>query len=194
MKKMNMMKGMAFVAMMVMSMSVMAQRNGGNNAVRGGGIVVTEHGIGHAGNMGPAQVDRRNDTRSVDMRGRNDVGMHGRNDMDMRGRNEGRGRYEMDTRGHMAPPPAHEVHIHGVAPGRGHVVAGPYEGRVRHMADGRWGYLRGNRWYYYDCYYEPEYYFSHPVRHFHRHRVGKVGAAVALGAVVGSIVTGLILH
>lgn len=183
MKTMNMMKGLAFAAMMVMSMSVMAQRqvNNGIDSQRGASLVVTEHGISRAGNDDVYSSVSRNDN---DMRQNDTRNMRGYGDRDARYDDRG-GRY--DDRGGRYDD--RHVGVRGAEPraysGRGH---DPYAGRVRHMPDGRWGYLRGNSWYYYDCYYEPAYYFSHPVRHFHAHRLGPVGKAVVAGAVIGTVI------
>ncbi len=67
-----------------------------------------------------------------------------------------------------------------------------WEGRVMYRG-GRWGYLRGNDWYWYDRYYEPEYYFANPVSHFHGHRspVGHVVAGVAGAVVLGTLISAL---
>lgn len=65
-----------------------------------------------------------------------------------------------------------------------------WEGRVMYR-NGRWGYLRGTDWYWYDRYYEPAYYFGHPVAHFHAHHV-PVGAKV-VGAVAGAVVLGSLI-
>ena len=82
---------------------------------------------------------------------------------------------------HRVPPC---VDHHGYLPG--------WHGRVRYV-NGRWGYLRGCDWYWYDEYFEPAYYFSHPVAHFHGHLspagkvvAGAVGAA-AVGALIGAL-------
>lgn len=74
----------------------------------------------------------------------------------------------------------HRLDCHGYIPG--------WEGRVRYH-EGRWGYLRGHDWYWYDTYYEPDYYFAHPVHHFHHHHLPHFRPAVA-GAVVGAAVVG----
>lgn len=81
---------------------------------------------------------------------------------------------------HHAPAP--RVDRHGYVPG--------WEGRVMYR-NGRWGYLRGTDWYWYDRYYEPAYYFGHPVAHFHAHHV-PVGAKV-VGAVAGAVVLGSLI-
>ncbi len=67
-----------------------------------------------------------------------------------------------------------------------------WEGRIRYKG-GRWGYLRGNDWYWYDRYYEPDFYYGHPVAHFHHCHVSPAAAvvgavgAVALGALVSAL-------
>lgn len=82
---------------------------------------------------------------------------------------------------HHMPP---RVDCHGYLPG--------WHGRVR-CVNGRWGYLRGRDWYWYDVYYEPAFYFSHPVAHFHGHLspAGKVAAGVAGAAAVGALIGAL---
>lgn len=68
-----------------------------------------------------------------------------------------------------------------------------WEGRVMYR-DGRWGYLRGNDWYWYNRYFEPDYYYAHPVAHFHTHHIpvaAKVAGAVAGAVVLGSIISAL---
>ena len=176
MKTMNAMKVFALAAMMVVSMSAMAQGMGrGMNGQRSG-LVVSEHGIGRQGMPAGHQagVDMR-DGRGMDMRGhqparqpeprRHDVGMN-----------------------HAPEPHHHAVHGHGVVyDGRGHMD--PYAGRVCRTPDGHWGYLRGRNWYYYDTYFEPDYYFAHPVAHFRSHRIGAIGKALVAGAVIGSVLT-----
>lgn len=93
---------------------------------------------------------------------------------------------------HAAPAPHHANHMaapvprfdrHGYLPG--------WEGRVRYL-NGRYGYLRGNSWYWYDTYFAPDYYFAHPHTHFHAHLLSPEGRA-AVGAVVGAVaVAGLV--
>lgn len=69
-----------------------------------------------------------------------------------------------------------------------------WEGRVIYRG-GRWGYLRGNNWYWYDRYYEPDYYYAHPVAHFHSHisshaahRVANgIASAIVLGALINAV-------
>ncbi|GEM_PF-2759538 len=196
MKTMNFMKGMAFAAMMVMSMNMMAQRTNNNSvAQRGSGLVVTENGIGRAGDKVTAQPQQvrgremnnyndRRDERTYDNRDmrRDDRGFDNR-DMHRDDRHFDNRDMRHDNHGY--------VEVYG---GRGHVIPPHYADRVRHMDDGRWGYLRGDRWYYYDTYFEPDYYYSHSVRHFRHHcvadAVGK--AAVATVAIAGLI--SLLVH
>ena len=67
-----------------------------------------------------------------------------------------------------------------------------WEGRIRYER-GRWGYLRGHDWYWYDRYYEPDYYYGHPVAHFHHCHISPAAAvagavgAVALGALISAL-------
>ena len=52
---------------------------------------------------------------------------------------------------------------HGGAPRVDHRGFVPgWEGRVRHH-NGRWGYFRDNRWFWYDRYFDPVYYFGSPL-------------------------------
>lgn len=177
MKTMNntwMKKGMALVAMMVISIGMMAQ----------GRLVVTEHGIGRAASDRQAVAPRQEV--------RHDAGRYDSRDMrhedvryDRRDSRKSHGNKHMDVR------PGGGVHVEDYA-GHGHHIPPHYADRVRYV-DGHWGYLRGNHWYYYDTYFEPDYYYSHPVRHFHKHRLGPVGKAVVTTAAVVSLV-GLLAH
>ena len=67
-----------------------------------------------------------------------------------------------------------------------------WEGRIRYE-HGRWGYLRGHDWYWYDRYYEPDYYFGRPVAYFHHCHISPEAAVVgAVGAVaLGALITAL---
>ena len=82
--------------------------------------------------------------------------------------------------------PAHHIYIGG------RYFDPRWEGRIRYEG-GRWGYLRGHDWYWYDRYYEPDYYFDHPVAHFHHCHVSPAAAvagvvgAVALGAIISAL-------
>lgn len=79
--------------------------------------------------------------------------------------------------------PAPRFDRHGYLPG--------WEGRVR-FHNGRYGYLRDNRWYWYDTYFAPDYYYAHPHTHFHAHLLSP-GARAVVGAVAGTaIVAGII--
>ena len=86
---------------------------------------------------------------------------------------------------HMhAMPMHHRVDAHGYLPG--------WHGRVRYL-NGRWGYLRDSRWYWYDTYFAPDYYYAHPVGHFHAHFHGHDAVAVA-GGVAAGIAVGALIH
>lgn len=67
-----------------------------------------------------------------------------------------------------------------------------YHGRVRHFADGRWGYYRNGAWMYYDCFYEPAYYYAHPVATFHGHLLSPEGRRIARAAVGTAVAVGVI--
>lgn len=105
-----------------------------------------------------------------------------------------RGRIGMHGTGHRAAEPR-IVHRDAHRPAPVHVVhhydRGPWAGRVRHMPDGRWGYYRAGCWYYYDCYYEPDFYFAHPIHHFHSHCLGTVAAAAVTTAAVATLINAL---
>ncbi len=86
---------------------------------------------------------------------------------------------------HQAP--MHRLDRHGYLPG--------WHGHVRYL-DGRWGYYRDSRWYWYDTYFAPDYYYAHPVAVFHPHfyghdvaaAVGGVAAGIAVGALINALV------
>jgi len=123
--------------------------------------------------------------------------MHNDGRMEMRGhgRHDNYGRHHDMGRPHAMAARPHVVVEH--RPARHIYIGGRYfdprwEGRIRYER-GRWGYLRGNDWYWYDTYYEPDYYFGHPVAHFHHCHVspGAVVAGVVGAAVVGGILSAL---
>lgn len=107
--------------------------------------------------------------------------------------------HDMGPRHDMAPHhgmgPRHEMHMGGHGhlahhadyrwDSRGYLHG--WDGRVRRFDDGRWGYLRDGAWYYYDCFYEPDYYFAHPLTHFHDHIFHSRGARRVVGAAIGAI-------
>ena len=62
-----------------------------------------------------------------------------------------------------------------------------WDGRVRRFHDGRWGYLRDGAWYYYDCFYEPDFYYAHPLSHFHAHLFDSPRARRIVGATAGAV-------
>lgn len=91
---------------------------------------------------------------------------------------------------YYARPLAHFNDYYYIADG-GYIPG--WEGRVLYR-DGRWGYLRGSDWYWYDRYYEPDYYFAHPVAHFHGHHIspaGRVVNGVATAIVLGSVLSAI---
>lgn len=70
-----------------------------------------------------------------------------------------------------------------------------YEGRVRYI-DGRYGYLRAGRWYWYDTYFDPVYYYDRPLHCFRAHilnpKARKAVAGIAAGVAVGTLVANLV--
>ena len=87
--------------------------------------------------------------------------------------------------GHVVLAGGHRLDHRGFLPG--------WEGRVRYL-DGRWGYLRDSRWYWYDTYFEPEFYFAHRPHYFRAHYVpvdGRVVAGVAGAVAVGTLIAAL---
>lgn len=93
--------------------------------------------------------------------------------------------------GRLMPPPV--VRERGMARCGGHSFDRRWESRVRHD-NGRWGYRRDSRWYWYDRYFEPDYYFSRPVSHFSCHVIpsdGRVVAGVAGGVALGVLIGSL---
>ena len=123
--------------------------------------------------------------------------MHNDGRMEMRGhgRHDNYGRHHDMGRPHAMAARPHVVVEH--RPARHIYIGGRYfdprwEGRIRYER-GRWGYLRGSDWYWYDTYYEPDYYFDHPVAHFHHCHVSPAAAvAGAIGAVaVGALISAL---
>lgn len=104
------------------------------------------------------------------------------------------GRGGVEFRGHGSHTPQVHIDAHRPAPVvvSHHTDHGRWAGRVRHMDDGRWGYCRDGRWYYYNCYYEPDYYFAHPVHHFSAHCVGGAAAAVVATAAVATLISALV--
>lgn len=161
----------------------------------------------------PASAQREfhmRDDGSLEMRGhdnrRNDRYDNRRHDDRDHRHNNGRGNAyghdkRCDDRRYRDPyayTPRHHHYRPAVRPGRWDHRFAPdgylpgYVGRVRYV-DGRYGYLRGSNWYWYDTYFEPTYYYSRPVRHFRRHALspaarGAIGGAIA-GAVIGGIVS-----
>ncbi|MGM9620340.1 MAG: hypothetical protein ACI3X4_02680 [Bacteroidaceae bacterium] len=142
---------------------------------------------------------RRHDVRDGRPAGRSEMALR---DVPRRGYHMGEPGMRDGRHGHMGRPDM--MPCHRPEPPRYHMPhhGGPrldacgyvpgWHGRVRYV-DGRWGYLRGRDWYWYDVYYEPEFYFSHPVAHFHGHLspagkvvAGAVGAA-AVGAFIGAL-------
>lgn len=160
----------AMMAMMAMANTTYAQRFEGRGGHREGGReMVTNH------NGGFQMRGHRNEGRGMnEYRDRHDMGRnHGGRELNMNhgGRPELRGNFRNHDRHHEVGHFGHNIHrpviadhhFRGTFDHRGHVHG--WEGRVRHL-NGRWGYFRNNRWYWYNRYFEPTYYFATPVHHF----------------------------
>lgn len=166
------MKRNNFYMMMIMvAMMSMASVNANAQGRRGGdrsGYRIEMNGAGRHHDMG----------RSRDMGRSHDMGRH--NDMVAH--------YHRPARPHVVVEhrPARHIYIGG------RYFDPRWEGRIRYEG-GRWGYLRGHDWYWYDRYYEPDYYYGHPVVHFHHCHVSPAAAvvgavgAVALGALISAL-------
>ena len=172
------MKRNSFYMMIMAAMICMASVNANAQSRRGGDYRGGRDGFNGGGHN--REVVMHNDGR-MEMRGH--------------GRNYNYGRHHDMGRPHAVVARPHVVVEH--RPARHIYIGGRYfdprwEGRIRYER-GRWGYLRGSDWYWYDRYYEPDYYFDHPVAHFHHCHVspGAVVAGVVGAAVVGGIISAL---
>ena len=167
------MKRNNFYMMMIMAaMMCMASVNANAQGRRGGDYRSERDGFNHGGHN-------------------REMVMHHDGRMEMRG-----GRHHEMGRPHGAVVGRPRVVVEH-RPARHIYIGGRYfdprwEGRIRYES-GRWGYLRGSDWYWYDRYYEPDYYFDHPVAHFHHCHVSPAAAvagavgAVALGALISAL-------
>ena len=156
------------------------------------------------GNHGEGRYDRNEGPGySFSMRGNDKSARRGRNDRYDTPRHNPHD--DMYGRGHHDEP-RHKVHgkkhhrdeyrvMHGHRWDCDGWMEG-YHGRVRHFHDGRWGYLRDGRWYYYDCFYEPAFYYSRPVAHFHSHcltpRERRIAGAIVGTAAVATLISALV--
>ena len=193
MKRMNLLQMLMMVIMMAMVNNSFAQGRGGRSAaVRGarremvmnsnGGFRMTRSD-GHEMNRGGHDMNRGGHEMN---RGGHDMNRGG-HEMNRGGHDMNRGGHEMNRHfggGHNMNRGGHEMHRGGHEMNRhfggGHEMArhhggGPrvdhrgfvhgWEGRVRHH-NGRWGYFRDNRWFWYDRYFDPVYYFGSPLAYF----------------------------
>lgn len=171
------MKRNNFYMMIMVAMMCMASFNVNAQGRRGGDFRGNREGFNHGGHN-------------------REMVMHNDGRMEMRG-----GRHEMSRHhGNVGRPHAVAARPHVVVehrPARHIYIGGRYfdprwEGRIRYER-GRWGYLRGSDWYWYDRYYEPDFYYGHPVAHFHHCHVSPAAAvagavgAVALGAIIAAL-------
>lgn len=134
------------------------------------------HMSGRPGNAG----------REMHMNARGGMEMRGGRDMSPR---HDMGPHNMDRRHESRPVMGnHAAHRWD---NRGYLHG--WDGRVRRFDDGRWGYYRDGAWLYYDCFYEPDYYFAHPVAHFHTHRIHHHHVDPVVGAAVGVAATAALI-
>lgn len=124
------------------------------------------------GRPGPAAREMHVSARGIEMDRRHEMDRH--HEMDRR--------HEMDhrhaMRGHADYRWDHNGYLYG------------WEGRVRHFDDGRWGYYRDGAWLYYDTFFEPDFYYAHPVAHFHAHHISRTARRVAnVAAGVAAVAT-----
>jgi hypothetical protein len=154
-----------YIMMIMVAMMCMASVNANAQGRRGG----DRHGY---------RIEMNGPARHHDMNRHHDMGRH----------------HEMR---HPRGVVAHHNVVVEHHPARHIYIGGRYfdprwEGRIRYER-GRWGYLRGTDWYWYDRYYEPDFYYGHPVAHFHHCHVSPAAAvagavgAVALGALVAAL-------
>ena len=177
------MKRYNFYMMIMAAMMCMASVNANAQGRRGG-------------NRNGYRIEMNGSSRHNDVGRSHDMGRH-----NYMGRSHDMGRHNYMGRSNgMVARPHRSARPHVVVehrPARHIYIGGRsfdprWEGCIRYKG-GRWGYLRGSDWYWYDRYYEPDYYFVHPVAHFHHCHispeaavVGVVGA-VALGALVSAL-------
>ena len=166
------MKRNNFYMMIMAAMMCMASVNVNAQSRRGGEFRGGQGGFNGGG---------RNREMVMHHDGRMEVRGSGRHEM-------GRPQVVVAHRPHVVVEhhPAHHIYIGG------RYFDPRWEGRIRYEG-GRWGYLRGNDWYWYDRYYEPDYYYGRPVAHFHHCHVSPAAAvvgtvgAVALGAIIAAL-------
>lgn len=154
------------IALVVGAMNAQAQNRGRNHRENGREMVMRSNGEFH-------------------MRGNNDT-YRDKQHRNVRPQRHHDKRYGQ-PRPHLHQKTVHHVVHHPRVDHRGYLPG--WGGRVRYHG-GRWGYHRNNRWYWYDCYFAPDYYFAHPVAHFHAH-ISPVAAGVVGGAVLGAFIGAL---
>lgn len=191
------MRMMAVCMMATMCTTLSAQRGGrgGNNNhstvnVNRSGNHGTNHGSGFSfergGNHGSSSNHNNN---------RNGYLGHGNNHSS----NYGHGNNHGSSYGHRGGG-SHNSNVNVIVNNNvntgyaayGHRIPARWSHCMRHMDDGRWGYCRGGRWYYYNTYYEPDYYFAHPVTHFEAHCLGTAVAATATAVAVTALISALV--
>ena len=199
MKTMNtMMRMMAVCMMATICMSLNAQRvgRGGNNNhstvnVGRGGSHNSNHGSGfsfeRSGNHGSSYNHHSNHNGNLGYGHGSSYGHRGNHGSHYG--HHGGGNHNSNVNVIVNNTNVNNVSMgHG---GYGHRVPAGWSHCMRHMDDGRWGYYRCGRWYYYNTYYEPDYYFAHPLTHFEAHCLGTTAVATATAVAVSALVTAL---
>ena len=191
-KNMTTMRAMMMAIMTMMCLTISAQRGGGRggHGSEMGGRTSTEMRGGRGSgseNRGGYNLDMRGG-RGSEMGGRGYTEMRGGRHDQMRGMSH-RGGHDFGRRPHHEMH--HPIHHRPVVHHMPHHIPARWAHCVRYMPDGRWGYCRDGYWYYYDCYYEPEFYFAHPVAHFHSNCLGTVAAAAVTTAAVAGLISTL---
>ena len=192
----NMILQAAMVAMMAMASVNAYADNRGDKNVRDdkNQSTTSAHGGGLRGESNTGNHAGSNNHSTYDSRGNAGSGNH--STYDNRGNHAGSGNsyaggshattsaHNGGLRGDDGIRHGHERYVdrQGWYPG--------YKGRVRYI-DGRWAYWRNNSWYYYDCFYEPDYYYNHHISTF-EHHLSPLGRKV-VGGIVGGVIAGAIL-
>ena len=138
MKRMNLLQMLMMVIMMAMVNNSFAQGRGGRSAAGRGAR--REMVMNSNGGFRMTRSDAHDMNR-------------GGHEMNRGGHDMHRGGHEMARHHGGGPRVDHRGFVHG------------WEGRVRHY-NGRWGYFRDNRWFWYDRYFDPVYYFGSPLAYF----------------------------
>lgn len=168
MKRMNLLQMLMMVIMMAMVNNSFAQGRGGRSAAGRAShreLVMNNNGGFHMTRSAGSREMNRPSSHETNRPGSGVMNRPSGGEMN---RHSG-GSHEMNRPGGhgINRPGSHEMaRHHGSAPRVDHRGFVPgWEGRVRHH-NGRWGYFRDNRWFWYDRYFDPVYYFGSPLSYF----------------------------